>query len=488
MPQPIVPAFLFSQSPWTTVGILVGAILLLYFARSPAHRAIKNFFRVLRNAMRLASISVIGAEKRLVARNKEVLLATGMEAVERAIEREFHRVNTVVERDLQGYPAMNRTLSEAIARIDLDYRESGEVPPVPPAWIEAVEGIAKIPDNGSNMVKVMLADIHKTLVKDQKETLKEYRKATANRHSMLSKMMPSWRKIEKALEEVGKHITSLQERAKVIDLRMQEYEGIRRATDKALRVLSSSSMTQFFISGFVLLIAIGGAIINFNLIALPMSEMVGAGARLAGFQVSEVAALVIILIEVAIGLYLMEALRITRLFPIIGSLDDKLRIRLAWTFFIILTILACIESSLAFMRDIIAADRQALLQSLADSGHPAQAHSMIPTIGQMIMGFILPFALTFVAVPLESFVHSSRTVLGIILVGTLRAISFILRLFGNVFHYSGSFVIGAYDLIIFLPLWCEEFFLSLRGQHASGGVHDIAQPAARTTAKEGAAK
>ena len=40
----------------------------------------------------------------------------------------------------------------------------------------------------------------------------------------------------------------------------------------------------------------------------------------------------------------------------------------------------------------------------------------------MGMGFILPFALVFVAIPLETFVHSLRTVLGLIGIGILRAV------------------------------------------------------------------
>ena len=59
-------------------------------------------------------------------------------------------------------------------------------------------------------------------------------------------------------------------------------------------------------------VAAGGAFINYKLIALPMSEMVGAGDYLtASLRTSEVAALVIIFVEASMGL--MEALRITHL-------------------------------------------------------------------------------------------------------------------------------------------------------------------------------
>jgi hypothetical protein len=225
---------------------------------------------------------------------------------------------------------------------------------------------------------------------------------------------------------------------------------------KALQMLTSSAMTQFVISGFVLLIAFGGAVINFNLIALPMSEMVGGASYIGGYSMANVAAMVIILLEVSMGLYLMESLRITKLFPIIGSMDDRMRKKMIWITFTILLILACVESSLAFMREQIAADTEALRQSLASSETIRPVNSWIPTIGQMVMGFILPFALTFVAIPLESFVNASRTVGGAGMAALLRWIAFMLRLSGNIARYLSEFLVNVYDLLIFPPLWIER--------------------------------
>ncbi len=155
-----------------------------------------------------------------------------------------------------------------------------------------------------------------------------------------------------------------------------------------------------------------GAFINFHLIALPMSEMVGASSHVGSLMVSDVAALVIILIEIAMGLFLMESLRVTRLFPVIGMLDDVLRKRLGYVAFVILFALAGVEASLAYMRDMLAADSAALAQSLAGSVAVEAEFRWIPAVGQMVMGFMLPFALTFVAIPLESFIRSFRTVGG----------------------------------------------------------------------------
>jgi hypothetical protein len=187
-----------------------------------------------------------------------------------------------------------------------------------------------------------------------------------------------------------------------------------------------------------------------------MSEMVGGGSYLGPFKTSEVAAAVIILIEITMGLFLLESLRITKLFPVIGAMDDKMRHKMMYASFTILFILASIEASLAYMRDMIAADMAALRQSLADvTVSPESSGSWIPTIGQMVMGFILPFALAFIAIPLESFIHSARTVLGLVVVGILRGVAFLLRFIGNISKSVGEILVKLYDLLVFAPLWIE---------------------------------
>jgi hypothetical protein len=151
----------------------------------------------------------------------------------------------------------------------------------------------------------------------------------------------------------------------------------------------------------------------------------------------------------------MESLRITRLFPIIGSMDDRMRMMLFWIALSLLAILAGVESALAFMRDRIASDMEALRQSLAGVAPSSVAGSVIPTVGQMVMGFILPFILTFVAIPLESFVESARTILGLISAWMLRSLAFGLRLIGHLGYYLGRLMINFYDLVIFPALWLE---------------------------------
>ena len=154
----------------------------------------------------------------------------------------------------------------------------------------------------------------------------------------------------------------------------------------------------------------------------------------------------------------MESLRITRLFPVIGALPDKTRVRMIWITFTILFLLASVEAGLAYMREVLLQDElatSALLRGDIDATQSTE-FLWITTAAQMGMGFILPFALTFVAIPLETFVHSLRTVLGLAAIGLLRLVAMTLRIIGNACRYLGALLQQLYDLPLFIPLWLEQ--------------------------------
>jgi hypothetical protein len=73
----------------------------------------------------------------------------------------------------------------------------------------------------------------------------------------------------------------------------------------------------------------------------------------------------------------------------------------------------------------------------------------------MVIAFVLPFALSFGAIPLESLVKSGRSVLGITAAAGLRWGAFALRALGHLFLHLGKLGIQLYDLLIFPPLWVE---------------------------------
>jgi hypothetical protein len=465
---------LLGITPWPALSAILWLVFLvvaLYLARRTAHQAIASVSAALANGLRLASHSVSHAEARLGARNRDVLLAQGREAKERVVEREFVRVGDAVRKDLANYPGLHRALSEAIIRIEEDHQRAVEVPPEAPGWVQAVEAVANI--DARHAGADILSDIHKSMVKAHGEAMEDYRKASGERHALLRKMMPDWRLIQETLERVNRSVGSVVERSQAIDRHMQDYEQIVHGEDRSVAVLSSSSLVYFFVSALVLAVATAGAAINFTLIARPMAEMVGGTNFIGAFRTADIAALVIIMVEISMGLFLMESLRVTRLFPVIGALPDKMRVRMIGVTFVILLLMASVEAGLAYMREVLLQDElatSALLRGDDGSGGIINDHLWITTAAQMGMGFILPFALVFVAIPLETFVHSLRTVVGLCGIGVLRALSLILRVLGVGMRHLGVLAERAYDLPLFVPLWIEMRLTESRAAARSQNV------------------
>ena len=439
--------------------------IFLYAARMPAHNVIVSLCNLAAHALRFASRWLLLTAEALRQRNKTVLLSHGQLEVSSQIEREFERVTDMVRKELGEYPALQRKVMDELTRIEEDYQKSGEVPPPTPEWVEALSTIAKL-QSGGDIAKKMLEELHKSVQKIHDKTISEYRKTYQGRHKILKNLMPVWRSVDKTVKNLDADMINLSSNAKSIDVHMARYEEMRSKTDKSEHTLAISAFVQLGISSLVMLIAVGGAFINFKLIALPMSEMVGASDYITNnLRTSDVAALVIVLMEASMGVFLLESLRITHLFPTIGSMNDQLRKRVMWAALILLLILACIESSLALMRDMLIADKTAMLHELA-TVVPVASDSLlthIPMVGQMVMGFVLPFVLAFVAIPLEMLIYSLRTAGGVLMVTIMRAISFALRFTAMILHRLGPILVNVYDLTIVLPLLIERWVTTLRG-------------------------
>jgi hypothetical protein len=446
----ITPIPLFSVFLW--IVLLLSA---MYFARKPFQRCMTALGQVVYAALRLASVSVRQAENQLRLRNREVLICAGLEMAERRVEREFDRLGAAFQKDLAAYPQLQRRLSAEIQKMEEDYAKCAEIPQSLPDWVKVIDAIAHIKPSGDRMVVNMLEEIHRTLDEQHHAAVERHRKDVTARHGILSRMVPVWRGLEKNLSRLHNAIAGLNHRSKNIDRYMDTYEKLRRQDSAACRQLTSSAWTQFFISALVLAVAAIGAVVNFNLVALPISESFGGAGYIGAYKTSDVIGMFAVCLEIVAGFFLMDAIRITRLFPIIASLEDQKRRVLQWGLLAFLIAMAGFESFLAFRRGHIAADWQILSQSLAGVETAADSASGISIIGLMVMGFCFPFILTFVAIPFESFLASGRTLLGVAGTGALRALAFGLRLTGNLIQHATCLLVNLYDLIIFPCLWIE---------------------------------
>jgi hypothetical protein len=329
------------------ISVLVLALVamaFLYAARKPMHELIRSLSQLVGGPLRIGARWLAAAANEIHSRNKAVLLSHGRQETAQRVEREFERLGNLVSRELQGYPGLQRKLLDEITRIEEDYKKCGEVPPAPPEWTEAVVAIANVKSNGNELVLRVLGEINRSVNSIHDKAIADYRRAYESRHKILEGFMPFWRSVDKNLVQVEQKLARLQSSVRTVDAHMAIYEQINEGTDKAQHALTVSAFTQFAIALLVMLVAAGGAFINFKLIALPMSEMVGAGDYLTNsLRTSEVAALVIILVEASMGLFLLEALRVTHLFPGLANLPDPMRKRMLWTALVLLVTLAGVD-------------------------------------------------------------------------------------------------------------------------------------------------
>ncbi len=459
--------YIWQDNPGLSILVLiVAAVIFMYFAREPIQRVLKTLAQGLSGGLHLVAGWCNETAERMQSRSRELILEAGRDSQELHIEQEFRRLESNYARDLAGYPRLHLKLDENITEIDSTFRDAAEVPPAAPGWGDVVEAITRVKGMNTLAVENMLDDIHDSAVEAEKEALQQYRTASAKRHKILASMAPRWKELKGVLERVGKSVNTLLESTRRIDGYMDRYEQIQSGDDRSVRNLASSAGKLFIISLIVIGIAIAAAFINFQLIALPMSELVPSGTRLIGMPVASVAALVIVLMEVAAGIFLLDALGITHLFPQIGTLPASRR-RLVFSVALgSLFLLASIEASLAVLREQLVEAEMSLMESLAGGGPGAVARatgSLIPVVGQAVLGFTLPWILAMIAVPLEMLIESGRHVVNRILVLLLHGFGLVARFIAYVLQYGILLIAHLYDAIIMIPIQIERW---IRGDKA----------------------
>ncbi|MDP5209571.1 hypothetical protein [Microbulbifer sp. 2205BS26-8] len=411
-------------------------------------------------------------EKRLVQRNREIGFVVAREDTERRIEREFQLITGTIQRELAQYPALHRRLVEQMNAVDEDYASSAEVPPQPSNWQRAVRSVAEIPLQDDAVVADVLDTIHYSMRRAESRALESYRESTRVRHQLLRRMLPKWRAMLTVLERINKNVESVILRAKTLDRLMLKYEEILQKNDRSLRMLSASSFTRFLIAAFAVAVAAGGILVNFQLIVRPVTEVLGGTAFLGEYATAEIFAFVMIFIQVSLGLMVMECLQVTRLFPTLGYLADRIRKRLLWAALLLLFLFAGVEASLAFSRELLV-QRDPLLTGVVGQSASASADSGLPwalTLAQMGLGFLLPLILAFTAVPLEQCIVSGRMVFGMFLVFLLRVLSQCVRLLAKVSLQVGILCNRVYDLVIFPLLWLQTFYLRRRWEKRAAAL------------------
>src|SRR5262249_12695398 len=413
-------------------------------------------------------------------RDHEMIVEMGKGDTEAKIGREFHRIEGAFAKELARYPDLHRKRDDVVTKIDADFQECATAAPEAPGWTDAVAAVAKMPPSPDGMVKKVLEEIQKSAGAGEKKALQEFRETTAKRHKILSSMAPAWKELQKIATEVARAVSGALEATKRIDGFMTQYEKVRAADQKATRALGWNATQLFVVSLLVMAVAMGGAFVNFNLIALPMSALVPSGSRIAGMPVATVAALVVVLMEIAAGVFAMEMLGITSFFPKLELLPKSRRRIILVVALGGLFMLACIEASLAILREQIVESSTALKASLAGVKEHAvtqTASSRIPVVGQAVLGFILPWILAMVAVPLETMISTGGHIVLSAVTGLMHAGSMICRLASHGMRYLFQAVRHVYDIYIVIPLQIERMVTNgSKASPVASGVRGGARP------------
>lgn len=444
---------------WLVVLLLI--LILLYIARLEVHKVIAALFGGMQRMLRLMVKFLHGVNGRLQQRNRDVLLARGRERYEHLLEKDFIRVAAQVSTDMSAWPSIHREMREHITRMDDEYIKSIEVPPQPADWLPVIKSVAslstKISTQGVSVIASILQDIHLTLKKAMEKSVEDYQQASRNRHALLKKMAPQWRELKHGLDSLETKIIRLDQRAHLVDAHIETYQQIIQGTDQAVRVLKKSAAGSLLLTTCLLLIAAAGGVVNFQLLALPLAEVVGVHGDILGVRSSDVAAAIVIFMQIVVGLFLLEAAGVTLLLPEIAMLERRKRRSVMYLMLVLLLAMAGMESMLVYTRDALAVDYAALDKLLlASPAMQAVSLSWIPAVGQVVLGFILPLLLIFSVIAFESFIYALRTVAGMFLSWLLEVFSMLFRLLASGAHILSNVLIAVYDFIIFLPLYIER--------------------------------
>lgn len=430
------------------------ALVLLYLARTHAHRLLFGVSRALARVLRGAAALIWRLRRRAVALQTEMLAAAAQAAAARSVKRDYRRLADTVRGELSEFPTLSRQVGELCVRMERDYEASAEVPPVPPNWLEAVDAVAHSGKGADPALANILDAMHSTLTRASHDALEEYRYASRKRHISLRRIAPSWRKAARVLERMERTVGELGDRVAAADGHWQSFEQVRQTPPKPSLSLQLRYLTYFLLSLAMLAgfgVVAGGQL---ALLHLPLNRLLAGQPAVLGATLGEVAAWALVCAPLLLGGLLLELGRMTRLLPVLGGLPGRLRRRaMIW-----LTALATLI--LVF---------QALLVALG--GHapvePPLPPGAAPVFAAVGLSMLLGLLLMAVELPFETALRSGRQVGMSLLVAALGLGAILSRVAAWLVHLAGLIAVRAYDLVIFLPLVIDEAWTARRRRNAA---------------------
>ena len=444
-------------SYWTQTGpaasAVVAAWLVLYLGRPSFHKGVRALGRFMRHPLRLAAHFVRAAAGDIRRRNGALMQAQARAEAALEIEREWARLDEVVRRDVQGFPALQEVLQRQIEQWETEFARSGEIPQASPEWTKALSAVARLKTGDDGVGERIQAGFQAFVQKAQADALSERRKVVAERHRQLARAQRMWQVVARNLERVDNRLSRVAESAFSIHEAVERYQGLCERTPVFDRALVTSAASRLLVAGFVLVVAAGGAFMNAHLMEAPLRWLgIGGDLALAGHPASEIAAAVLIAVEVVAGIVLFDALDVTHLFGVVAILPSRTRRRAAGGALGLLMTLAALQAVLAFVREN-AVQVMPMVKGVAVPDLP-----LWQTVAEVLLAFVLPSLMALVAIPLEAFIYSLRAVTGVLVEALVRVLAFTLRLAERLLAAAVDTLTALYDLLILPPLLLERVF------------------------------
>jgi hypothetical protein len=432
---------------WVSVTWIAIAMAVLYLAREPAQALIHSLFHLPIALLRLLGHAAARWAQACAGRHRALLIHLHAEELETYIESRRRRAESGLRACLLGYPMLHHRLSRTLDQIEHSQGDALPVSVNPPMQLPAEAGM------GGHPVPVATAPPAALPPPLLRAPVRRLRMTAltriARRLTAIHSDVAALRDMDKRIETASRDVTG----------GVSEYRSLLTGEPRREASSGRSALTLVLVGLLVALAAFAGVALNFRLIARPLSEIVGEGFQVFGYPLSDVLALGIILVEMVVGAMFMDFIGVTRLFPVADRLDDRLRRLLAIATGTIILAFALIEASLALIReDIVQLERQLSVDAgtVAPPTDTATTLGWLPQVVQASLGFVMPWMLALVAIPLEQLLKYGRVALqavGAALFGGLAAIT---RVLAGLLGGMRMVVLRLYDLVIFLPLFVEQ--------------------------------
>ena len=250
-----------------------------------------------------------------------------------------------------------------------------------------------------------------------------------------------------------------------IDQHYRQYRSLRSRSDRIEKLLRLSVLGQFALASALVAAWSTVAWLNVRLIQ-PAFQTAGQNETLfSGFTLADLSAWALVVVIAGLGVLLLEALQVTRIFASFSFLDDRRRRWLLWSVLSALVVVALAQSGLIFLHERIQTAPELYRQLIAYPVVVLEAPALdqsVPLLARMLLGPVFTFLLLFAVIPLENWLENGRVLLADALVALLRLVALALRLVAALVSHSLQLLLAVYDVLISLPLWLENLWLGLR--------------------------